>query len=411
MESEVIVPAGDKPLLPLKRAIEELTRIYHAASDASACVNAGADAFVDWYNSAVNGISLVYGSDSLELDYLGSINFGGYEDVTEENCRIYNKGVKQITDGIATWIRKLADLNERRLIRHATLVRDNMRGPYNKQDMKQVTLVKIGSGLKVRTAFEEYTLGRQIGEGGNGRVFAALSSDGPNVAIKLLDKEKHSTAIKRFKNEIKFCEHHKHPNIVKILDHGYIEAEDIGYSFYVMPLYGKTLRERINEGISPDDALEIFKGILRGLKEAHSHNVIHRDIKPENIMFAADSSIPVICDFGIAHIPNEYMATVVMTQPKERMANWGYAAPEQKKKGGEACFQSDIYAAALILNEMFTGEVPSALEYTKIGDVVPEYAYLDDIFAAIYRQDPQSRLYPEDKILLTCSLRQKQMVK
>ena len=67
------------------------------------------------------------------------------------------------------------------------------------------------------------------------------------------------------------------------------------------------------------------------------------------------------------------------------MANFQYAAPEQRKKGGVSTPQTDIYAAGLILNEMFTGEIAQASDYKKIGDVAPEYSYLDKIFSDMFK--------------------------
>lgn len=140
-------------------------------------------------------------------------------------------------------------------------------------------------------------------------------------------------------------------------------------------------------------------GILEGLKFAHEHNTIHRDIKPENILFSAETMDPVICDFGIAHFTEDELLTAVETRPGDRMANFYYAAPEQYKKKAEICPQTDIYSAALILNEMFTGEIPQATGYKTIKEIDPDYGYLDDVFVQLFRQVPEERLYPEDQII------------
>ena len=266
-------------------------------------------------------------------------------------------------------------------------------------------LLRLSKGEKVNSAFDEYTLMEKIGQGGNGVVFSARGKDGDNFAIKFLNTESSDKKFKRFKNEIGFCEKCCHPNIVQILDHGCVNVNNIKYSFYVMPQYEKSLRDKIKEGILPADAVSIFIEILKGLEVAHKQNVIHRDVKPENIMFMKGSNKPIICDFGIAHIPLELEATTVVTQPTDRMANWNYASPEQRIKGGRALFQSDIYSAALILNEMFTGEVPNAAGYKTIGQCVPEYSYLDEVFKLIFRQNPEERLYPEDKIFTEMAAR------
>ncbi len=42
-------------------------------------------------------------------------------------------------------------------------------------------------------------------------------------------------------------------------------------------------------------------GILNGLKEMHSKNIMHRDLKPENILFKDEQNYEcVIGDFGLA---------------------------------------------------------------------------------------------------------------
>lgn len=264
------------------------------------------------------------------------------------------------------------------------------------EDMPQIHL---GKGTIVHTAFDEYTLVNQIGSGGNGRVFAANNSDGEVCAIKFVEKDSSKQKLKRFKNEINFCEHHKHKNIVPVLDRGQAFLDGKDFAFYVMPQYADTLRDKIRSGIPEDKALDIFIGLLDGLKYAHEHDTIHRDIKPENIMFAKDSFEPVICDFGIAHFSEDDLITMVETKATDRMANFQYAAPEQRKRGGNICFQTDIYALALILNEMFTGEIPQAVDHKKIEDVNSNYKYLDDLFDQLYRQKPEDRLYPEVLIL------------
>lgn len=267
-------------------------------------------------------------------------------------------------------------------------------------------LEKLKKDTIVKTAFDEYKLVEQIGQGGNGRVFSAINYSGENVAIKFVEKNIGREKLKRFKNEISFCMQHTHPNIVKIIDNGYTCLDNIEYVFYVMPLYEETLKSKINSGIPHEKALDIFVGLLEGLKFAHEHGSIHRDIKPENIMFAANSLEPIICDFGIAHFAEEDLFTIVETKAHDRMANFLYAAPEQKKRGNNIFPQTDIYALALILNEMFTGEIPQATGYKKIKDINQDYSFLDDVFEQLFRQNPEERLFPENIILTEIKVRE-----
>jgi len=258
---------------------------------------------------------------------------------------------------------------------------------------------RLKKGLKVITAFDEYELVEKVGEGACGKVFSAKNAEGEEFAIKFLDRSIGKTKLKRFKNEIGFCEHNNHPNVVKVLDHGCLSLDGITYVFCVMPRYFESLRDKINKTIQPEDAIAIFVGLLSGLKFAHEKEVVHRDIKPENIMFAKGSNEPVICDFGIAHFSENDLMTFVETKPTDRLANFAYAAPEQRKKGVEAVPQTDLFAAGLILNEMFTKSIPQGGGYRMIKDVAPNYAFLDKIVERLYRNVPQERLFPEDKII------------
>lgn len=252
-------------------------------------------------------------------------------------------------------------------------------------------------GHEVLTAFNKYQLKKQIGQGGNGTVWEATDEDGDSYAIKFLERQNTEKVLKRFENETFFCMKNSHKNIVPILDYG-TDGEE--YVFYVMPLYKQTLRDRLRAGLGHEDVMPIFTGIIEGLSFAHKKGTIHRDIKPENILFAENSNVPIIADFGIAHFSQDNKATFIETAKGDRMANFQYAAPEQRKRGGISVEQTDIYAAGLILNEMFTGEVPQALDYRKISDVAPEYGYLDALFEQLFKQDPSERLYPEEKIIV-----------
>lgn len=267
------------------------------------------------------------------------------------------------------------------------------------EEKQMVESQKLKKGTKIKTAFDEYTLIQQVGSGGNGRVFSAKNKSEEDVAIKFVEQNIDSKKLKRFKNEVYFCEHHSHDNIVRIIDRGYVYLDGKDYVFYVMPLYEETLKTKIKEGIPHDKILDIFIGLLNGLKYAHEHESIHRDIKPENIMFAEGSWDPIICDFGIAHFAEEDLLTVVETKATDRMANFYYAAPEQYKRDGIIYPQTDIYAVALILNEMFTHEIPQAAGYITIKDVNPDYEYLDDLFVQLFKQNPEERLYPEVTII------------
>ena len=267
---------------------------------------------------------------------------------------------------------------------------------------------KLKKGCLVHTAFSNYLIEEQIGSGGNGRVFSGTDEENNKFALKFVPSGESKTKLKRLKNEIHFCETIEHPNIIKILDHGFAEFEDGSYSFYVMPLYKETLRTKMRGIMPPDNILFIISGILSGLSFAHKRGTVHRDIKPENILFAPGNIEPVICDFGIAHFSENDLITAVETRRTERLANFQYAAPEQRVKGAEVGVTADLYAVGLILNEMFTGEIPQAADYKTITEVNPNYDYLDIVFQQLYRQNPADRIQTANEVLTELEVLAKQ---
>ncbi len=182
-----------------------------------------------------------------------------------------------------------------------------------------------------------------------------------------------------------------HRNIVTVLDHGVSPSGAIKGPFYVMPLYRCSLRQLIKDGIKRESVLPLFSQILDGAEAAHLQNVVHRDLKPENILLDADGKTLAIADFGIAKFTEDIVATLVETSPAQRLANFQYAAPEQRTPGKRVEIPSDLYALGLMLNEMYTGSVPHGTDFKTIASVSAEMGFLDEVVAKMLRQQPQER--------------------
>ena len=139
--------------------------------------------------------------------------------------------------------------------------------------------------------------------------------------------------------------------------------------------------------------MQLFSQILDGVEAAHLKGVIHRDLKPENILYDSTphSHSVAVADFGIASFTADALLTAVETVPGQRLANFQYAAPEQRERGREIAATADIYALGLMLNEMFTGSVPHGTQYRSISDTSKNYGYLDRIVAKMMCQNPSDR--------------------
>jgi serine/threonine protein kinase len=253
-------------------------------------------------------------------------------------------------------------------------------------------VAKLKKPISFETAFGIYVVDELLGECGAGRVYGGVGIDETPIALKVLAQDR-ATADKRrrFKNEIAFLARNKHRNIVTVIDYGIASSGEVVGPFYVMRRYNSNLRHIIQGEIPPAQVMSLFSQILDGIEAAHLQGVVHRDLKPENILHDASSNTLAIADFGAARFTEDLLATTVVTGPTQRLANFQYAAPEQRAPGKQVLAAADIFALGLILNEMFTGAVPQGTEYRLISQVAKEQGFLDAIVAAMIRQAPPER--------------------
>ncbi len=247
-----------------------------------------------------------------------------------------------------------------------------------------------------------YTSNGIVGEGGTARILSVTDSEGKLWALKCLRPD-HATATrtKRFLNELAFCRRFPHPNVVPVVDEGFVTQSGKKCPFYVMPYYRQTLRNLINKGIPHNRILPLFSLILDGVEAAHLQSVWHRDLKPENVLCEDDGQGLVVADFGIAHFAQEELYTLVETRAHDRLANFLYSAPEQRLRGEEVDHRADIFALGLMLNELFTRHVPQGEDYPRIRAVAPQFAYLDEIVEKMVQHGRENRPSSIDEIKLT----------
>jgi hypothetical protein len=96
-------------------------------------------------------------------------------------------------------------------------------------------------------------------------------------------------------------------------------------------------------------AFQIAIEIIRGLSFAHQNDVVHRDVSPSNILLSKAGEVK-IADFGIAVA----MQGDVAKDEGRIMGKWRYMSPEQTK-GSPLSAQSDLFSAAVVIHELFSG--------------------------------------------------------
>lgn len=210
-----------------------------------------------------------------------------------------------------------------------------------------------GQSLGVR-----YDIKALLGAGGMGMVYRAVDRELQEiVAIKTLRPEmiaNDSTALERFKSEIRIARKISHRNVVRTHDLG----ESQGLYFITMEyVEGTSLKDLvITRGRLPVHVLlPIAKQLCRALEVAHDSGVIHRDIKPQNMVVESDGTLKVM-DFGIARLATR-PAQAGLTQAGMVIGTPEYMAPEQLL-GDELDARADVYSAGVVLYECLTGRLP-----------------------------------------------------
>jgi serine/threonine-protein kinase len=205
----------------------------------------------------------------------------------------------------------------------------------------------------------------RLGAGAMGVVYKAIDEKlGRAVALKVLpdalagDDDRR----RRFLREARSAAAVTHPNLATIYEAG----EDGGRVYIAMEhVSGRTLREILAAGALPvAEALEVARGILRGIARAHDAGIVHRDLKPENVMVDEERQVKVL-DFGLAKLREPEGAQAgsaveraeTLTRPGGLLGTPGYMAPEQIE-GTAVDARTDLFAVGVILYEVIAGERP-----------------------------------------------------
>ncbi len=201
----------------------------------------------------------------------------------------------------------------------------------------------------------KYRIGKKIGSGGIGVVYAAEHVTlGHEVAVKVLRgaAARDGGEIARLRREAHIQVHVEHPNVARVLD---LDQMPDGSIYVVMErLVGRSLADKLSrEGlVAPGLAIPVFIGVCGALAAAHAKGVVHRDLKPGNVFLCEDGTSKVL-DFGMSKLA----AAESLTQAGYTLGTPEYMAPEQCI-GATVEARTDIYALGVLMYEALTGELP-----------------------------------------------------
>ena len=171
-----------------------------------------------------------------------------------------------------------------------------------------------------------YKIERLIGKGGMSTVYLAVQESlDRRVALKVLKKFDDPKQAARFLHEGRIIASLSHRNIITIHDIG-----TIGDRLFIAMEYldGRSLSERIEEGVPLAKTLSLMEQMAACLHFVHRRGIIHRDIKPSNILFHSDGT-PKLTDFGIA---KQLDSDQEITHEGAALGSPYYLSPEQAEQ-------------------------------------------------------------------------------
>ena len=216
------------------------------------------------------------------------------------------------------------------------------------------------------------------------------------VALKAVrqDRRLDDEARARLLREARILSQLDHPGICRVYD--YVSDGDTDYLVLEL-IDGRSLREAMEGALDSAAIMRIAEQVTQALIVAHAAGVVHRDLKPENIMLLPDGNAKVL-DFGLARAfdpsgPIRAESSAATRLPldigtqfdsgSETFAGAGcthltiesplhtahgmllgtprYMSPEQAS-GEPATAASDMYAFGLVLQELYTGKAPYAMD-------------------------------------------------
>jgi len=231
------------------------------------------------------------------------------------------------------------------------------------------------SALRQGYQLAEYTLERQLAEGGFSIVYLARDEHGKKHVIKeyfphelvkryaekqvvLLDPKHeniYQMGLQLFFEEGRILRTINHPSVVSVSN--FFRANKTVYMVMEYSI-GETLetylRKAPKHAIPEADLRVLFAQVAAGLSAIHEKSIVHLDLKPSNIYLRKKGG-GMLFDFGASRfISDLHTATQTFTP--------GFSAPEQTDKQGKVGVWTDIYAFGATLHvAMGAGIPPSAL--------------------------------------------------
>ena len=233
-----------------------------------------------------------------------------------------------------------------------------------------------------------------IGVGHTTQVYLAFdeSLNRPVVVKCLTDElEGYDDIRRRFQSRIVTTSGLHHPHLARVFDGG----QESGRIFMVAEyLPGGSLEDELSRGLvlPPEEVARLGRDLASGLAVLHENGLVHGEITPSKVLFDGERMVR-LSDVASAGLGVAFRSYVTGEDVR-------YFSPEQAR-GEIATAESDVYALALILFEVATGQRPfdghsaEATLRTRAHQPLParpELGTLDMLLALASIPDPTVRL-------------------
>lgn len=212
--------------------------------------------------------------------------------------------------------------------------------------------IRTDEGRYTGSSLAGYSIGKLLGRGAMGEVYAAQKRGG-SFALKLLHPNlvEDAEVVERFMREAQAASAINDIHVPKIHEAGWIEDS---VPYLVMDLLeGHDLGWHLRRGNRLDlpHVLDLCDQVAAGLAAARAAGIVHRDLKPGNLL-RTESMPPtwIILDFGLSKFlrrESSLTNNAILGTPM-------YMAPEQII-GPAVDHQTDVFALSAIAYRALTG--------------------------------------------------------
>lgn len=216
----------------------------------------------------------------------------------------------------------------------------------------------MSQSLTTGSTILDYTLIRELGQGGQGDVYYAEKPTGESAAVKFIHAEYAQNAglRERFMREAKIMVQLNHPNICKAY-HFYQDTEQV--AIFMEYLEGEDLQHLIDRfgPLQPQKVIEWYRQLLPAFQYAHEAGIVHRDVKPSNVVLTKKNVLKVL-DFSIAKIIDGAGTDSGLTHTRTMLGTPLYMSPEQIQTPKFVDLRTDIYSLGVMMYTLLAGRAP-----------------------------------------------------